>query len=190
MVDAQTIGVLVTTASVTVAAVYYIFTLRINMRTQELALKAQQQNLETRRLELVDSIITRTHTTDWTRNLLELLRYEWRDYEDFEKKYGSENNVESAAKRFTLWNTLNHIGVMVMKGIIEDEDIYNAGLQAGSIFLWEKYKPVISEVRRRYQGQDYLSGFEFLVGKLLGIVKERDPTYVFPETLDRYVPDK
>ncbi|MGD0805252.1 MAG: hypothetical protein ABSA11_14405 [Candidatus Bathyarchaeia archaeon] len=40
MVDAQTIGILVTAVSVTVAVVYYIFTLRINMRTQELALKA------------------------------------------------------------------------------------------------------------------------------------------------------
>jgi hypothetical protein len=49
MVDVQTIGVLVTAANVTVAAIYYIFTLRMNMRTQELSLKAQQQNLETAR---------------------------------------------------------------------------------------------------------------------------------------------
>jgi len=183
MVDAQTVGVLVTATSVTIAAIYYIFTLRTNQRNLKM-------NLETRRLGLVDSIITRTHTTEWTRNILELLSYEWTDYEDFERKYGSDNNVESAAIRYTIWNSLNQIGVMVMKGIIEDEDIYNAGLQAGSIFLWEKYKPIIKEVRRRYQGQDYLTGFEFLVGELLRIVKERDPTYVFPETLGRYVPDK
>ena len=36
MVDAQTIGVLVAAVSVSVAAIYYMFTLRINMRTQEL----------------------------------------------------------------------------------------------------------------------------------------------------------
>ncbi len=36
----------------TVAAVYYMFTLRINMKTQQLALKAQEQNLETRQAEL------------------------------------------------------------------------------------------------------------------------------------------
>jgi hypothetical protein len=40
---------MVAATGVLVAAGYYIFTLRINMRTQELALKAQQQNLETRR---------------------------------------------------------------------------------------------------------------------------------------------
>jgi hypothetical protein len=70
MVDAQTIGVLMTAASVTVAAVYYMFTLRMNMRTQELALKAQQQNLETRRIGLVDNIITRTWDEGSVRNYL------------------------------------------------------------------------------------------------------------------------
>jgi hypothetical protein len=52
MIDAQTVGVLATAASVTVAAVYYIFTLRINMKTQELALKNQQQTLETRQAQM------------------------------------------------------------------------------------------------------------------------------------------
>jgi len=74
LVDAQTIGVLVTAASVTVAAVYYVFTLRINSRTQELALKAQQQNLETRRIGLVDNIITRTYDEGFLKNFFELLR--------------------------------------------------------------------------------------------------------------------
>ncbi len=41
-----------TGVSVTVAAVYYMFTLRINMKTQQLALKAQEQNLETRQAQL------------------------------------------------------------------------------------------------------------------------------------------
>ncbi|MGD0804553.1 MAG: hypothetical protein ABSA11_10840 [Candidatus Bathyarchaeia archaeon] len=49
MVDAQTIGVLVTAASVTVAAIYYIFTLRINQRN----LKA---NLETRQAQFMNQI--------------------------------------------------------------------------------------------------------------------------------------
>jgi endonuclease IV len=55
MVDAQTVGVLVTAASLTVAAIYYIFTLRINMKTQ-------QQTLETRQsqflMHLFDKMMT------------------------------------------------------------------------------------------------------------------------------------
>jgi transcription antitermination factor NusG len=45
LVDAQTVGVLVTAASVTVAAIYYVLTLRTNQRN----IKA---NLETRQTQL------------------------------------------------------------------------------------------------------------------------------------------
>jgi len=189
MVDAQTVGVLVTAASVTVAAIYYIFTLRMNRKTQELALKTQQQNLETRRLGLVDSIITRTYDEGFMRNVLELLRYEWTDYGDFEKKYGSENNVEAAAKRFGMWLSLNAVGGMLRNGVLSTEDCYDAGLH-GLLMLWVKYKPIIEEVRRRYWGKDYLKDYEFLSNEMMRVMKEKDPSFVFPETLDKYVPDK
>jgi hypothetical protein len=32
--------------------------------------------------------------------------------------------------------------------------------------------------------------FEYLAGEMLKVAKKRDPSYVLPETLDRYVPDK
>jgi len=47
LVDVQTIGVLVTAASVSVAAIYYAFTLRINLKNQELSLKTQELALKT-----------------------------------------------------------------------------------------------------------------------------------------------
>ena len=58
------------------------------------------------------------------------------------------------------------------------------------IFLWEKYRPIIEENRRRYTGQYYLKDLEYLAGEMLRVVKERDPSYTVPETLDKYVPDK
>jgi len=190
LVDAQTIGVLVTATSVTVAAIYYIFTLRINRNTQELALKAQQQNLETRRIGLVDSIITRTFDEGMMRNFFELLRYEWSDYGDFERKYGSENNIDGAAKRFGMWHSLNAVGGMLRNGVLTAEDCYDAGIHLYPIYTWAKYKPILEENRRRYNGKDYLKNLEFFSDEMLRVVKEKDPTYVFPETLDKYVPDK
>jgi hypothetical protein len=52
----------------------------------------------------------------------EIMNYEWKDYEDFEKKYGSDNNVEAASKRYSLWSDYNHVGTMMRKGIISVED--------------------------------------------------------------------
>jgi len=130
MIDAQTLTTMFGGIGVGVAAIYYILTLKNNQKTQELALKTQQQNLETRRIGLVDSIINRTYSEVFARDHLELLRFEWSDYEDFERKYGSESNVEAAAKRFRLWFTMNAVGGMLRKGLLEAEDCYDAGMQS------------------------------------------------------------
>jgi len=186
----QSISYMAGALGVCVAAIYYVMNLRISQKNQELSLKAQQQNLETRRIELVDNIITRTYSTDFSRNGFELLRYEWSDYGDFERKYGSENNPEAAAKRYAIWYSLNGVGSMLRNGVLRTEDCYDAGMHGFAVFLWEKYKPIVEEVRRRYFNQDFLKDFEFLSDEMMRIMKEKDPSYVFPETLDKYVPDK
>ena len=180
---------MVAATGVLVAAVFYILNLRVSQRNQELMLKSQEQNLETRRIGVIDSITSRIIDSDGTRDYMELLRYEWKDYEDFERKYGSENNLEAATRRYTHWNSYNEIGWMLRKGIVEADDLYDAGV-IGSIFVWAKYKPVIEEIRRRYFGQGYLRDFEYLAGEIVKVAKKRDPNYSVPEMLDKYVPDK
>ncbi|MGD0805389.1 MAG: hypothetical protein ABSA11_15125 [Candidatus Bathyarchaeia archaeon] len=182
MVDAQTIGILVTAVSVTIAAVYYVMNLRVQQRNVK-------TTIETRRIGLLDSVINRASDAEGMRYLFELMRYEWSDYGDFERKYGSENNPEAAAKRYALCNTYNSIGMMIRKGLVDAVDLYDLGL-TGPIYLYAKYRPVIEEGRRRYHGKDYQRDFEFLADEVLRVMKEKDPTFVFPETLDKYVPDK
>ena len=63
------------------------------------------------------------------------------------------------------------------------------GMQ-GCIFLWEKYKPIIEEERKRYLGKNFLTDFEYLANRMLKVVQERDAAYTVPETLDKYVPDQ
>jgi len=152
--DIQAAYYMVAATGVLVAAVYYVMTLRTTQRNQELMLKAQEQTLETRRIGLMDNIISRTITKDTMNSLLSLLRYEWSDYEDFEKKYGSENDVKAAAERYLVWNSFDALGMMLRKGMVEVEDIFTAA--SSCLFIWEKFKPVIEENRKRYNGQDYL----------------------------------
>jgi len=182
LVDAQTIGILVTAASVTVAAVYYVMTLRTQQRNMKLT-------LETRRVNLIDSITTRIVNVEGMRRYFELMNYEWKDYEDFENKYGSDNNIDSAAKRYSVWSDYNTIGTMVRNGIINIEDLYDMG-QLGIVFLWAKYRSIIEEGRKRYNGKNYLRDFEYLADEVLKYVKVNDPEYRIPESLTRYVPDK
>ena len=161
---------------VCVAAVYYVMNLRVT--------------LETRRLGLLDSITTKIVNRDGFRDYFELLRSEWSDYEDFERKYGSENNVDGAGKRYAAWNSFNSVGAMLRKGILNAEDLHNTGVGGAAPFLWGKYKPIIEEVRRRYMGDGFMRDFEYLAGAMVRVTKQKDPSFRFPETLDRYVPDK
>lgn len=174
LTEIQAAYYMVAATGVLVAAIYYV----LNMRA----------TLQTRRIGLIDSIVTWIVNKEGFQNYFELLRYEWRDYEDFEKKYGFENDVETAAKRYAVFNSFNMIGGMLRKGIVSADDLYEAGLTS-TIFIWRKYKPVIEESRRRYFGGGMFVDFEFLAGEMLRVVRERDPGFSFPETLDRYVPD-
>jgi hypothetical protein len=188
LAEIQAAYYMVAATGVLVAAVYYVMTLKTTQRNQELMLKAQQQNLETRRIGLMDSIIARSINKEAMRSIFELLRYEWSDYGDFERKYGSENNVEAAATRYAVWHAYDSIGMMLRKGMVEAEDIYDVG--SFSLFLWVKFKPVIEENRRRYNGESYLKDFEYLYEEMMKVKLSRDPSYRVPETLDKYVPDK
>ncbi|MGD0805456.1 MAG: hypothetical protein ABSA11_15460 [Candidatus Bathyarchaeia archaeon] len=182
MVDAQTIGVLVTATSVTVAAVYYIMTLR----TQRMNMK---NTLETRRIGVVQNMMTALSSFEGQKAGIETANFEWKDYEDFERKYGTDNDVDAAAKRFMLWQSWNGMGLMLRRGMIEAEDLYDIG---GSMVVmhWKKWEPIVQEIRRRYWGSDYLRDFEYLNDEMMKIKIMRDSSYKVPETFFKYVPDK
>ena len=109
MVDVQTIGVLVTAASVSVAAIYYAFTLRINMRnqelmlkaqetstrTQELALKTQQQNLETRQAQLLIGIYQTLVSPEMMEASLKLQDIEMENVHDWNRLCKNKENYKA-----------------------------------------------------------------------------------------------
>jgi hypothetical protein len=166
---------MVAATGVLVAAAYYI----LNMRA----------TLESRRIGLIDSLSSRLVSNEGMKNYFEMMNWEWSNYEDFERKYGSDNNLDAAAKRFSYWTDYNSIGSMVRKRLISIEDVYDMGF-LGVVFYWAKYKSIIEENRRRYNGEPYLRDFEYLCGELLRYMKTREPSYQVPATLSKYVPER
>jgi hypothetical protein len=165
MVDVQTIGIVVTTISVSLAAIYYTFTLRINMKTQELALKTQQHTLETRKIQLLKEFYK--EFTDLFTSSDEYVRFakeSWSDFDDFMKKYGQRNDPEGTAYRLKHWRTLDFFGLMVRDGVIDIETFVNYVGDSAPI-MWDRYKGIILEMRRRYHLPVWMSGFEYLAGE-------------------------
>jgi hypothetical protein len=145
--------------------------------------------LDTRKMGIVENIGTSIFSSvEGQKNGMELEKFEWKDYEDFERKYGTDNNVDAAAKRYAFWQAWNTMGLMLRKGMIDAEDLYDVGGSV-AVFHWKKWEPIVKEVRRRYWGSDHLRDFEYLSDEMMKIKMRRDPSYKVPESF-KYVPDK
>ena len=130
----QTVGLLV-------GIFYYIMTLRNQQKNQRAAKESSQ----------LQTLITFSGmaSEEGSRRAIELLKMEWADYNDFEMKYGSDNNPDNYAKRQVLWGQYDTIGLALKKGYV-DRDLIFERLGNIPVVYWVKFGEVIKEIRRRY----------------------------------------
>jgi hypothetical protein len=122
------------------------------------------------------------------RRWIDLMNMEWKDYDDFERKYGSDVNPENYAKRMSLWASYDMLGHLLRKNIADAETCYISG-GTFSVFVWEKFKDILIEHRRRYVGADMYSGLEYLSTEMLKLRLKNDPSYKVPSAFTKYIPD-
>ena len=104
MVDLQTISVMITAASVVVAATYYILVVRNTNKT--------------RQAQLFMQIYSRFDDPDWMINWGQVVRqWEWTDYEDWHSKYSPEMDIEAASQYGSVAAYFEGIGVLVYKNL-------------------------------------------------------------------------
>ncbi|MCJ7574033.1 hypothetical protein MUO93_07205 [Candidatus Bathyarchaeota archaeon] len=177
----QSLSYVAAAIGVCAAAIYYMMVLRATQTNMRLT-------LETRKLQFINDVNTGLMTEEGLKRYATLLNMEWRDYDDFERKYGSDYNLDNFAMRNSAWNGYDLFGAMLRHGLVDAETLYNS-VTTGPFMLWAKFEDVIREQRRRYVGADYLANFEYLAKEMLRIKLQRDPSYKMPETFIKYVPD-
>jgi len=180
MVDAQTIGVLMTAVSVTVAAIYYMFTLRLTQTNMK-------NTLATRKLQFLSNVYSQMFGEEGYRRFGEVMNMQWRDYDDFERKYGSDYNIDAYVKRATLWTHFDEMGMIVKEGIIDIDTVYGMN-SFGLALAWVKFRDVIREQRLRYNGANMYENWEWVAEELIRIKREREPGYRLPENFLKYIP--
>lgn len=160
--------------SVVLGIIYYAINLR-----------EQRRNA---RITLANSLTQKMETYEFHRTYAELTYYEWKDYDDYEKKYGSDNNLDSYAKRLSIWRFYNSLGNMLKNNMIDADVLYDHGGD-GSIVIYGKFEPIIHATRKVYSAGDWMRGFEYLSDEMLKIAKRRDASFNLPYSL-KYVPEK
>jgi len=94
--------------------------------------------------------IFKDYTTDeFMRNTHELTYMEWTDYDDFERKYGSDNNMENYVKRMKTFYWYNGLGLLLEDKLIDESIVYGA-LGSSTTIYWEKFKDVLLKGRSLY----------------------------------------
>jgi hypothetical protein len=101
---------------------------------------------------------------------------EWKDFDDFYKKYDSTVNLDNYAKRVTHWSYYEILGVQYRTGILDAETLY-AVSGVSIINMWLRFKPIIEEYRKFDYGKDFYGNWEYLANDLARIKAERDPSW-------------
>jgi hypothetical protein len=139
---------MVAATGVLVAAVYYIYNMGQTRKTQELALKSQQQTLDTRQAQLFMQIYDKSTQKEFMKDMFEIFsEWKWTDYTDFQKKY--RLNPENYIKFWTVSDYFEGIGVLVKRKLIDPEMVDDM-MSGWVIKFWEKIGPMTLEDRRFY----------------------------------------
>lgn len=158
----QAISYIMGSLGVFVAAVYYISTLRNAQRTQQL-------QLETRQAQLFMQIYSQSHNDpSFLEAWRKLMNFKWSTFQEFRELLKDE---EKARVIIRVGSFYEGLGVLVKEKFV-DIRLVALLMTIMTRTWWEKYKPIIEEMRRGMGWPRYLSESEYLYNELMKYIEE------------------
>ena len=179
MASFEFLAIIFTGLGLTASIVYYANILRNANENQRI-----QQ--ETRNAQFFMQFVKEIHSPDFLSFWVQMLRWEWEDFEDFERKYGSVDNPEDFAKRYSFWSIMNDLGWLVEKGMVGIDDA-NAIVGQSLFWTWTKFESIIHEHRKIYNMPDAFMYWENLYHKAEEYRKQKGILMEVPEYFDDYL---
>ena len=146
MVDIQTVSIAVASASVVAGVIYY-------------ALQIRHQS-KTRQMDLLMRLYLTWGSEDMKKALQDVFALEFGDYEDFIKKYGLASQAWVDVDKVGWF--MNGVGFLVHEGFVNVKLVLGLFHAQGWIMMWEKLKPVIEGVRKKFGFPESYVWFEYL----------------------------
>jgi hypothetical protein len=87
----QSVSYIAGALGVCIAAIFYVLNLRISQRNQRLT-------LETRKAQFYTQIYQQLRGEASQRRYYDVMNMEWKDYDDFERRYGSDDHPDMRAR--------------------------------------------------------------------------------------------
>jgi len=159
----ESIPYVLTGIGIIVSILYYTSVLRNANKTRELQLQAQEHQLETRQAQLFMNIYSHWNTPEFWKNYWYVIDREWTDFDDYQIKYGRENNLEGNAQSATLFAFYEGMGVLVKRELIDPRFVDDL-LGGGIIGYREKMESIYREMRIRNDYPQIARQIEYLYG--------------------------
>ncbi|TFH14084.1 hypothetical protein E4H04_10875 [Candidatus Bathyarchaeota archaeon] len=178
MVDYQTISIVFTGLSISLAAFYYISTLMNAQRNQ-------QQQLETRQAQLLATLFNTYRSIEFRRLWHQVMVFDWKDFDDWEKRFSEITNAEAIASFTSVMSFFSGVGVFVKNNFIDIKLVYD--LIGGDIKMtWERYLPIFMGDREFFKNPTMWRDFEYLYN----LIVEYDPESInvkqITDTFEKY----
>jgi hypothetical protein len=154
MVDYSTLSIVFTGLSISIAAFYYINTLRYTRRSQKHA-------EDTRKVQLLMQI-HQSQDEAYQHRRAEVANLDFKDLDDFEENTTRDQFVKWAAM-ISQWNIL---GLMLKMGYFDTEMLFEYLHARGPIVHWEKFKPIIEGYREHHKYYSFAGGMEYLAEEM------------------------
>lgn len=141
--------------------------------------KTQQMQLETRQAQFFMNIYQDHLTERLSKSLYFLMDMEYDDFEDFEHKYGRDNNPEANELITMHMLQMEGYGVLVREGYVSVRLV--ALLTSGSIRIgWEKLRDYIYKARERYNMPRWSIEYEYLYNTLMEYAEKHPELQIVP----------
>jgi hypothetical protein len=169
MVDIQTIGVLVTATSVTIAAIYYIITLRSNNKT--------------RQAQLFMQIYSHVQEPEFMKNWNEVMDRDWKELVESLKAGGAKTPFQNVSW-LSVAMYFEGIGVLLKKGLIDIDFVYELMPTRASSY-WAKFEPFYKMVRETMNFPQAGRNVEYLAGEMNKIAARRGEPLVTSYAMEK-----
>ena len=154
MVDVQTVSIAIASVSVVAGVIYYAIQIRHQSRT--------------RQMDLLMRLYLTWGSEDMKKALQDVFALEFENYDDFMKKYGLGSQAWVDVDKVGWF--INGIGFLVHEGFVNIKLVLGLFHKHALIMLWEKLKPVVEGVRKKFGFPESYVWFEYLYNE----VKKRE----------------
>jgi len=173
--EIQAANYMVAATGVLIAAVYYVYNMRINQRTMKTTLETRQTQLFMQLLALYNS---KDFMLDYARVAYEI---QYENLEGWVRKYGPQTNREYWASWGRVGRFFDGTGILVRKGLI-DADLVIDEMRELILLAWDKVKPWVLEARINMNSPHTWENFEFLAGE----ARKKHVDFISADDWNRY----